>query len=218
MEVGLNKISQKEKSPRIHRTFFKWCHADTCISVLTSMILIYHIHKAVCNDNGGTVKSFAANEEQIINDWSVSKWEFQSIFRLACPYSDWSSRLGMINAFNALIYQYLENAQINLNTWAKARMKNFLRMKQYELNQTLRMQGMENNDQINWVDAKFAVTALMYQYYYGQNKWPPFYAVKIFALGSKFNLVFMLENGCICFHKCSLSRWSVRSIYNFRWK
>lgn len=68
-----------------------------------------------------------------------------------------------------LIYQYVEKAQLNLNTWAKARMKMFLRMKQYELNQTLRMQGVENNDLINELDAKFAVTTVMYQYYFGRN-------------------------------------------------
>lgn len=169
IKMGLRKLLRpKFKEPFLNMVNIM-CYAATRISVLASMLMLYHINKAV--DDGGPMADefFSLNGRTVVENCFKSiihhttlPWGFRNIVARAVARFIWPERDRLYNAFNSMIDMYETNMKTNIAMHSKSHIKKLFRIKQYEMNEMLRIQGADNEHLISDIDVKRAVTAVFY--------------------------------------------------------
>lgn len=150
----------------------KYSMIATRITVLASMLILYHVNKAV--DIGGEEADalFDLDGKEAIKQCFLNVLqenaatlpnEFRQIVKSAVSKMEWPTREGMGNAFNQLFDMYTTNTKTNIKKHAKKHLKKFFRIKGYELNNRMRHQGIIEDDLISAADIDGAVNAMFYQ-------------------------------------------------------
>lgn len=170
---GLNKLLRPYFREKFKYWVEKYCIQATRITVLASMLLLYYVNKAVDESGAAADEFFASNGKTVVRNCFLSilnenaatlPYEFLWIVRKATRHMIWPVRGGMGNIFNALIDMYMMNVTTNIKTHAKQHIKKFFRMKQYELNQQLRLNGFTDDNLISASDVDGAVKAVYFHY------------------------------------------------------